>query len=165
VRDPIQRLFSEYCFSRNFVHKWFNISFPATCDGINAWTSFAIEQYAEHNGAAFDCHLLPQWRYVKNAETVLRFVDLGASAATSSAWTKLKDMFGLPSNLSLAVHNAASENPAAAACAAALRTPGCMTAENIAKWRNHFRDDYIHLSKCFTPSTSTDIGELFSCIS
>ena len=90
VREPKQRMVSEFLFSRAYHKKWFNQTFDNNCEGFNRWLEHIASFEANKKKIVQDCHLIPQYEYAKHAEKIIPF-----SSFHNGAWRILSYHFGV----------------------------------------------------------------------
>jgi len=141
VREPLDRLVSQYCYARDY--EYFNIyhekygvpkKWPLTCEMVDKYAQAVLKLVKERGQAYEDCHYLPQWAY---ASKVVKAIP----------WSKqmqrdLRQLHPRLANLTLKVHNRAPDD---SPCRRFGITAKCFSPSTVAALRAYYSDDYKHL--------------------
>lgn len=73
VRDPMDRLLSEFCWERAREIYRAELS----CEELSSWILDILSNEVTDKNHIYDCHLLPQWEYAKWADSIVPFCALG----------------------------------------------------------------------------------------
>lgn len=148
IRDPLDRLLSEFCWSHAQRFHQAEIS----CEGLSNWVLNVLsnEMTMTDKNQMYDCHLLPQWEFAKWVDSIIPFCALGmpngenliAEHFKIANFTlgKVHDSYRLDpkcKNLTESIKAANNENK-------------CISSEAYAMFQYVYRIDYVYLGKYFT---------------
>lgn len=141
VREPLDRLVSQYCYARdyeyfNIYHQQYGVpkKWPLTCDMVDKYGQAVLQLVKDRGQAYEDCHYLPQWAYASKAVKAIPW--------SRDMQRDLRQLHPRLANLTLKVHNRAPDD---APCRRFGITADCFSPSTAAALRDYYRDDYEHL--------------------
>ncbi|EWM20269.1 Sulfotransferase [Nannochloropsis gaditana] len=73
VRDPVDRLLSEFCWERGLKSHRADLS----CEGLSDWILHALSNIIADTNEKYDCHFIPQWEFAQWVDSIIPFCALG----------------------------------------------------------------------------------------
>lgn len=141
LRDPVQRIISEFCFSGPYAEssgRGHSRVFPETCEGLNFWVKFVLKLVVR-SPTIHDCHLLPQWEFATKSDLIIDFNTLGDKEDEGPAWSKIRRHFGVPELRSFSVE---FNHTDAGLCKNMIAQPGCLQEGTVQLIQEHYQRDY-----------------------